>query len=317
MNRLQNYLLRRFLKYSAYFIKPIDKKLINKYSNKECELPTFFIIGAPRTGSTLLYQVVSSIFQVSYLDNLVYYGREIPFFSYLISHKIYSKKGHFSFYSNYGDTTKSGLHAPSEAGNLWKRWMPKDKFYINETNIDQQDQESFSQFVRAIIYYSGLPLVIKNLYFSQRLRFLKSTDLKPKFIFIKREPLYTAQSIFMARQKKLSDINSWWSVEPYNYHDLKKLDVYNQIASQVYYIEKQIENDLRLFNENDILVINYEDLTYKTEEIIENIKSFSGLNYRHNFSRELSLNIQTRNQKKIDDVYFQQLKKALKNFYNI
>ncbi|MFW6312244.1 MAG: sulfotransferase [Nanoarchaeota archaeon] len=308
------FLLRRILKYSAFFTKPLDKKLNQKYAKNKCDLPIIFIIGAPRTGSTLLYQIISSLFKVTYLNNLVYSGREIPFLSYLLSHRIYAQKGHYSFSSVYGNTMKSGLNAPSEAGNLWRRWMPKDKFYINESDVDQQSQQSFSNFVSAIINYSGLPLLIKNLYFSQRLRFLKSTNLKPKFIYIKREPLYTAQSIFMARQEKLSDINSWWSVEPYNYHDLKKLDVYNQIASQVYYIEKQIENDLRLFNENDILVINYEDLSYKTEEIIENIKSFSGLNYRHNFSRKQSFNIQTRNKKKIDDFHFQHLKKALKNF---
>jgi hypothetical protein len=315
MTNVNQFFLRRFFKYSAFFLSPFEKLLLNRYSKNSNKKPILFILGAPRTGTTVLYQLLTYYLDVNYIDNFIYLGRENPFLSFLISQLIFKNKRDFLFSSSYGSTFREGLYAPSEAGNLWNKWMPKNKYYIKETDIEQSKLHQFSSFFNAISNKTKRPTVIKNLYFCQRLRYLKETGLNCKFIFLRRHPVYTTQSIFLARKKNNININDWWSVEPANYTNLKNLNVFEQIASQVYYIEKQINNDLKLFDKEDKITLWFEELD-ETKKVLEKIKNFIDSGYRKNtISPNNIYKITPNNQQKTDDFTFNQLKKSIKHLY--
>jgi len=314
MGNINQFFLRRFFKYSAFLLSPIEKLLLNRYSKNSNKKPILFIVGAPRTGSTVLYQLLTSYLDVNYINNFIYLGRDNPFLSFLISQIIFRNKREFEFSSSYGSTLRQGFQAPSEAGNLWKKWMPKDKYYINETDIEQNKLYQFSRFFNAISNLTNRPTIIKNLYFCQRLRYLKATGLNCKFVFLRRNPVYTAQSIFIARKKNNINDTDWWSVEPYNYSNLKNLNIFEQISSQVYYIEKQIEDDLKLFNKEDKITFWFEDL-YETNKVLEKIKNLIDSSYRNTCSPKDIYKITPKNQQKIDDFAFNQLKGNIEKLY--
>ena len=83
-----------------------------------------FIIGAPRTGSTFLYQSITNSLDVAYIDNLVELFYDSFCAGFFISKALYGNKPHNNFVSYHGNTRRlGGLHAPSECGAFWYRWL--------------------------------------------------------------------------------------------------------------------------------------------------------------------------------------------------
>ena len=66
------------------------------------------------------------------------------------------------------------------------------------------------------------------------------------------------QSIYKARKTYYDDTSCWWSVKPKEYSFLKDMDLFHQIAGQVYFTNKSIENELEKLSSSKYLVVDYE-----------------------------------------------------------
>ena len=60
------------------------------------------------------------------------------------------------------------------------------------------------------------------------------------YIYIKRDVIYTAQSIILARRKLFRNDDGWFSVKPQNYETLLELDPFEQVISQIVSIENYV-----------------------------------------------------------------------------
>jgi len=301
--------LRRLFKYLSPLIRLFEISQIKKFASKTPEYPIVFIIGAPRSGSTILYQLVTNFFDVSYINNLIHLSRENLFFGFWLSNLLYKNKKHNNFQSNYGNTKKFGLNAPSEGGPIWYKWFSKEKIYFEKDSLSDKKVKQIRKHFYAIINKQQKPLIIKNLMTSQRILPLIKIFPSAKFIFIKRLPEYNAQSIYKAR-KKLSPLE-WWSVKPKNYQNLLNLSLAEQAVNQVYYIEKQIMEDLKSVNNNNIIKINYEDLIIDPKAIIALLKRFINTRSKGDLS---DIKIQSENTIKIDQKDFDQIKNNCTRF---
>jgi hypothetical protein len=103
---------------------------------------------------------------------------------------------------------------------------------------------------------------------------IKQIAPQAKIIFIKRNPLDTALSILRARKETQTPKNELWSVNPKNYKELVKLDEHEMVVKQIYYIEKQIYHDQKLFPKGNFLTVHYEHLCDNTVEEVNKIKNF-------------------------------------------
>ncbi|MGM0503188.1 MAG: sulfotransferase [Bacteroidota bacterium] len=303
------FILRRSFKYLSPIIHLFEKKPIKKYSSKQPEFPIVFIIGAPRSGSTILYQLITNFFDVSYINNLIYLSRENLFFGFWLNRLVFKNKKHDNFQSNYGNTKKFGLNAPSEGGQIWYKWFSKDQIYFEKGSLSDKKIIQIRKLFYAIINKQQKPIIIKNLMTSQRLLPFSEIFPSAKFIFIKRLPEYNAQSIYKAR-KKLSP-HEWWSVKPKNYQDLLNLSLAEQSVKQVYYIEKQIMEDINLFPKKNIKIVNYEDLISDYKNIFSDLKSFIGCEFKEETH---ATNLDSGNNLKIDKEEFEQIKNTCNRF---
>jgi hypothetical protein len=86
-------------------------------------------------------------------------------------------------------------------------------------------------------------------------------------INIERDPTINMQSIYLARQEYLGKKDLWISVKPKEYPMLKDLDVYHQIAGQLYYTKKSINNSLKKIPEKSKITIQYENLCKSPNQI--------------------------------------------------
>jgi len=271
---LINTVVQKGAKYSSWLLKPVEYPLIQYYSKKEKKYFSVFIVGAPRTGSTIFYQIITNYFNVAYPDNLVNFYRRNAFIGFALSKFIFNGRAHNCYSSNFGNTDNCGLHAPNEFGQFWYRWLPRDRHFVTSETISKKKLRFLKENLKAIESYAGIPVVYKNLNMGQRLQLLAKLLPNTKIIWIKRDPFFTAQSIYHAKHKLKLSQSDWWSVMPKNVESLRKLESFEQIVKQIFYIERQIFLDKKLFADDQILEIYYESLNINFENIIEKSRMF-------------------------------------------
>ncbi|MEQ6167996.1 sulfotransferase [Ekhidna sp. MALMAid0563] len=304
--------VRKVLVNASSILKLFERPLINKYGRNPIHQPVF-IIGAPRTGSTALYQSVTERFRVTYFDNLMDYLNRNPILGTLLSNFFFGESGHSSFESELGRTFKSGLHSPSECGAFWYRWLPRDRHYIVAEEVSEESKMKLKEEIIAISNLRKQPLVFKNLNAGQRLSLIYELFPNSKVIFIRREPLFTVQSIVKAKQKLNIPLDQFWSIKPKNFEKLEKLTWAKQIVGQVFYLEKQIEEDIKLFDNH--LIVRYEDFINDSESITRKVGKFI-------FDEEIverkcraTPKIRARNQIKLSNEMIEEIEKELSCYY--
>jgi len=248
--------------------------LESKYSKKEIELrwPPVFIIGAPRSGTTLLYQAMLNSFKFSYLPNISNYFYTCPVFAAKAGFKIFPKYVS-SFKSKYG--YEDGLMSPSEAGNIWNRWFPNEKTEgYNYTPAGYLNENSKSEIYKLVSWFQTIfdaPFVSKNLKMSVRLQSI--FEIFPNALFVKcnRSMADSAYSILKTRRGK---DRTWWSVMPKEIEAIKSKSEIDQVCNQVYFIDKNIREDINLFPLHNTINIDYKYFCENPSVVLDQLYSF-------------------------------------------
>jgi hypothetical protein len=273
-------------------LSPIAKKWEHKrteqLSKRGAGIDPVFIVGAPRTGSTALYQTLLHALPVRYIDNLACLLAANPVFGCFLSDRLFGDAPGGGFRSDLGNTYAQGLHAPSECGEIWYRWLPRDRHFIDWCDIGDELVCQVRTTVEAMCGVFEAPVLFKNLNAGQRLRLLHKALPGARIIFARRDPYYVAQSILLARRRQGLSDDHFWSVMPANAEDIRRIkDPYRQIVEQVYHIERQIVEDLGLFPSGNVLTVWYEDLVDDWNEVVKRISMALQLDSRTEFGQPL------------------------------
>lgn len=265
--------------------------LIEKSNNLHFDHAPIFIIGAPRSGTTIIYQALTNRFKLSYVDNIIHCFYKFPLLGFKLSKKFYPDKAHNTYKSDLGRTYKYSMHAPSECGKFWSNWLYSNK--LNE-----------------IIGSLENPFIAKNTTLSLRLNDIKKQWPNARIIYVKRDPKFTAQSILKARQKQFGDQNEWFSVKTENYESLKSKSPVEQVVHQIHEIELKINNDKKLFIDENWFEIQYEDFCKNSDKTLQEVQSFLGskITVRDSFE---PLKISFSEKQSIDDTTFEAIKKEI------
>ncbi len=262
--------LRTILKYGSPLISPLEKRGIRRYGSREADHPSLFIIGPPRSGSTIFYQLLTSLLELCYIDNLANLSRQNPIFGMKLSQGLFKGKSHRSYTSNYGRTSGDGLHAPAEALFFYK-WFPKDRHYTEPSDLNPKQVIELRETMTGIINMLDKPLVIKNLSFSLRLQALREFFPDARYLVVRRDPLYTVQSILVAMRKTRQPENKVWGILPRDFKKLEGLDPIEMVVRQVNQIERQIYTDLKQIPGEKVLFVDYEELWKNLESILDDV----------------------------------------------
>lgn len=225
------------------------------------DLSPIFIVGAPRTGSTILYQALTNLYQVTYIDNFAAKWFRNLRFGVWLSKKMFGDAPHNNYRAQHGSTQAFGLHAPSECGAFWYRWLSRERHFVDHRELPRSALDMIRKEVLGVTCKYGRPFLFKNLNAGQRLRLIREAFPGARIIYIKRDPRYVVMSILRARESLGIKRGHWWSIKPRNYKELIELDEAEMCACQVSFIESQIEEDLDLFPKEQIFHVHFNDLT--------------------------------------------------------
>jgi hypothetical protein len=222
------------------------------------EKPVFFVVGAPRSGTTVLLQTIIEYYNIGYINNFIAKFWEAPVVGATIFQSMNLKPEKQSFVSDSGFTT--GINGPHEFGYFWKRFFKYgDSHQIKESDYSSINSKLLNKEIAGLEYVLKKPMIFKNPpALSFQIRFFSKYVPNAHFIYIKRDPKFIAQSIYLKRKQIYQDLKHWYSTKPVEYNRLKLEDPIKQIIGQVFYSNQKIESDLSWIPDTNKTIIDYE-----------------------------------------------------------
>jgi hypothetical protein len=265
-----------FEKFNDY-IAGLDAYFEN-VSNPQASRP-IFIVGPPRSGSTLLSQVLVSA-RFGYISNFVARFWRAPAVGVYFQKSlgVSNRKKRSTFLSDYGAT--EGWFEPHEFGYYWNRWfdMGQDTHTLDEAQRARVDTQGLRRSIAAICAQFERPVVFKNTtWCSTQADLLASCLPQSMFVFIKRDLLSTASSILKGRRDRYGSDHVWWSNRPSTYRELKTKAPQVQVLRQVIDLLAETERSLCKVPRERVVRLTYADLCRDPRQAVREIGSAVGL----------------------------------------
>ena len=268
----ENYLRCTFGLANRYFLGHVES-ILAPNPDEPLRHPPIFILGAPRSGSTLAVQVLTDALNIGYMSN-----RHCQWFGApALAEKLFrpiSNRPSSDYCSRHGVT--QGLHAPAECGSWWYRFFRSKPSYMSIDDVDRGKMRAFRRSIASLINALDRPILFKNLYASLRIQAIAHYLPESLFIVIHRNELDNGHSLLEGRAHIFGDYQTWWSMEPPEIEILKKLPPHEQVIKQIRHTYRIIDSDLKLskVESKRRMDFTYEDFCDNPASIIESVRLF-------------------------------------------
>jgi hypothetical protein len=260
----KNEALDEFLQQLNRALLPAEDLLRDEARTLEKSFPTVIKIGLPRTGGTLLTQwalatgtfylpsnLLSRFFLTPSVGALIVKLISDPSLDY--RDEFIDVNRAISFSSEIGKT--KGLLAPHEFWYFWRNHLHLPDVPTSLTEFEQRsDFSRFNLSIRSIQAISGRPLFLKGHLVNFYLPVIESRAENFLYLHLRRDLGAVALSLYKARVKWQGSVDRWFSHKPRQYDMIKDLSPEHQVAGQVYFIEKEIEDAKDLLGDRHVTI---------------------------------------------------------------
>lgn len=242
-----------------------EKIILDKYLAPQKKI--YLIFGCARSGTTLLYQYLAATGLFTYPSNIIsrfyyapYIGARIQqlLIDFDSKNEIFKNSADINFNSTLGKST--GPLQPHEFWYFWNRFFEfKEIQKLNKEEINKVNWSLLKKELHAFESVFDKPILMKAMNLNWHIKDLATNFNNIHFIFIKRDTVYNAQSLLLAREKYFGNRNDWYSFKPPNYSGFSKLPIEEQLINQVNFTNNDIENQLEKLDSSKVSIINYTD----------------------------------------------------------
>lgn len=255
-------LIGKPIRFLLFYVNPlnlIENVFIKRLDNTK-KTPPIFIIGAPRSGTTLLYQLLAYHYNTSYITNFSSVFIKSPVIISYLTRKLFAPYNDNSLSSNYG--LMKGTWAPSEAGKIFKYWFQK------------KDGTKIKSSIFKMSEIFDAPFIAKNLRINSELDYMHKLFPNAIFIHIERDLAFNAQSLILGIEDNNIDIignitdNEQRSIITKG----TKEQVFKQVVDDINRINNSISSYLNSTDAN-MISINYNALCNNYESELNKIEA--------------------------------------------
>ncbi len=279
------------------------------------QFPPIFILGVPRSGSTIFNQIITHGLKVCYFSNFMHY---FPLSPVIISRV----SSHFGdcippkiFTNRYGLT--KGWSAPHQGIQIWRRWFSEGMNYIGPNSIESHKLIQLRNTIAAIETTFNLPFVNKWQGHTVHIYPLVEAFPDALFIRIRRNPLQVAQSLLKSRYDLFGNPAAWTSTKPKEYEKIKNKHYIDQVCEQLYYLEENMDNDSNSVGIDRFLEIDYANLCGNTNAVLEKVRNFyrDSSGYTLKTRNPIPTFLDPSNSRKVGDEDFDALKQRVNQLF--
>lgn len=217
--------------------------------------PMLLIVGVPRSGTTLAYQLLSRTLDVSHFTNATGLFFHAPVKGTALGAGFASKsRGEFRSY--YGNS--SGLRAPNDGFGVWNRWLGDDR-YRAPGELDDATQRRMRSFFAAWHARHRKPFLNKNNRNSDCLTLLADILPEARFLEIRRDELAVAESLLRARRTIQGTENSAWGLGSKDSR-VQADDAEEEVCRQIALVRNRLDAHSAPIDESRFMRYDYETL---------------------------------------------------------
>lgn len=227
------------------------------------------VIAAPRSGSTLLFQLVTHAYQVGYVSNLEYFFYRYPFVGRWLRSAL---AGHYcsDFRSEYGFV--DGLRAPAEANEFWRHCFGLD-LHGSPAVADPGRARRGFEYLACVASCDHRPFATGWVGHVFYVDWLREHFPGTFFIVLRRDTAAVGLSLLNARRRFNRGDGAWFSSRPPECMGQFD-DIHHEVAAQAYHINKRIDEHARTVNRHgDGLLVRYEELCENPLRTVEAIRT--------------------------------------------
>lgn len=233
-------------------------------------LPSLHVIGVPRSGTTLLMQLLTTHLSVGYIDRLAAAFWRAPLYGIRLSRMLLGDQRATTYESNFGRTY--GIHEPHEFGYFWRDLLGHDDLSEDAVSADGVDWCRVRKILRNISAEFDAPTAHKPFMFGWLLPAASRAMPEATFIWVRRNPVSNAMSLLRLREGLTGNRDEWASMKPSNYAELRSKSRSEQVARQVFHIEQAISRNARQAGTENVLELQYEDLCRSPAATLDQIE---------------------------------------------
>ncbi len=240
-------------------VEPLEERGIT--GEGEPDDPVVFIVGVPRSGSTLLYQILAETGAFGYCSNLMARFYRNPSFGLRVQRLLEPvlPDGSMSWTSEFGRTER--WYEPHEFGYFWERHFPFESGHgLAESEEAEISWEQFREDIRRLLSGFGKPVLFKNLTLTFVLEAVAERLDDVRFIRINRDPVALACSLYRVRQQYYGSADEWFSIRPPGAGAKEAESPVDQIVWQIRKIEQALGALKEDTSEGDWTEVRYEEL---------------------------------------------------------
>lgn len=235
--------------------------------------PPVFVLGAPRSGTTLLYQLVCRAFEVGYLSNAHCQLYGAPSLAHSALAAWFDFSGTDRFESSFGDTPRA--ESPSECGDFWYRFFPRAyEAASRRPEIGEKERAALAVAVARLTDCFGRPVVFKNVMNVLRLKAITRAFSTSRFLVVERELLANAHSLLYARQRNLGCYDRWWSLPVPGFQELSSEPAERQVIAQIEGTQEVIQDGEEDAGPGRFLRVPYEGICRDPEGTVRDVGRF-------------------------------------------
>ena len=231
-------------------ISVFERRLVETASG-EVDAPILLVVGGPRTGTTLVFQVLARQLDVSFTTNVIDVFPRSPILASRMFGALRRPEAAQELRAYYGNTAP--LRGENDAFEIWNRWLGSDRYRAADA-LTPEAITDMRAFMSAWLSAAGRPLLNKNNRNTGVMGLLAEALPTAHFIVVERDPLYVAQSLVFARETVQGDRSEGWGIGAYTERD----DVFVSVAEQVADISRIVARESAKVSPDRMTKIGYE-----------------------------------------------------------
>jgi Sulfotransferase family len=227
--------------------------------------PILLVAGPPRSGTTLVAQTLINRLDVAYPNNLTALFPRSPVLSNTLLRRL-ARPRPGSYDAFYGKST--GLAGANDALYLWDRWLGADRARVPERLV-AGSEVSLPRFFGAFQALHDKPIVNKVNRLNTCAHIVAPVLPAAHFIFLQRDPLMLAQSLYVARARIVGDLSRAYGVQ---HPDPCREDPVEDVCRQVLFLEAQLLAQRDRLSAERCWVISYEEFCARPGALVARVR---------------------------------------------
>lgn len=258
--------------------------------NRNIDRP-IFLIGCPRSGTTIIFDALSIHPDVSWFSN---YLDRIPRCPWV---NLFNRIARIPFArkkTNRVINIFPIIPKPSEGWKIWRQACGDKFLYSSLSNVEPvpEEKQKIEAIIKDTLVYQGRKRFMAKLTGPPRIIYLKKIFPEAVFIHIVRDGRAVVNSLLKVPfwKQGYGYDKPWWEDFPEEYYQKwieSNKSPHALAALQWKNILQQTESEMAGFSTHDFLTVKYENFTENPEEVIRNMLEVCSLNFPTNFFRQV------------------------------